>query len=111
MAHTNITRSSDADGTYALQAVDAVNGNKFLNSGNEVLYIYNPSSSNFTCTIDTTGTLDGNVVADLGISGTTSKRVHRLQPSVYNQQSGSDQGYVYLAWTGTTTGVLVGVFS
>lgn len=110
MAYTDITVSSDSDATYALTAVDAANGNKFLNTGQSKLYIYNPSSSNFTCTIDTTGTTDGNAVADLVISGTTSKVVHKLPKDIYNQQSGSDQGYVRMTWSGTTTGILLGVF-
>jgi hypothetical protein len=71
--------------TDTLAAVDAGNGNSFVNTGRELLIIDNGDASSKTATIVSTATVDGLAVADLPVVVAAGKRavVGPFPPSVY----------------------------
>jgi hypothetical protein len=81
--------------TYA--AVDATNGNRFINDGRMFLHVKNGHTSPITVTIATPGTVDGLAVADQAVVVTNAEErmIGPFPPGIYNDGS----GYVQITYS------------
>lgn len=97
MTPKDVTR---AGVTYALAAVDAVNGNYFTNNGRCALHVNNASAGSINVTITTPTTVDGNAVADLvvAVGAGVEKIIGVFPPTLYNTD-----GEVYVDWSSGTS--------
>ena len=88
-------------GTTFTPASAAGGGDKFLNYGNERLYIQNGGGSDITLTIAPGGTPGGLDLADIAITVAAGAEmiVGPFNPQYFNDSS----GYVNLTYSGVTT--------
>jgi hypothetical protein len=104
MARTDIpVVPIDRVGVSILTAADTVphttDGAKFSNDGSVELLIRNTGAGAHTVTIQTPQTVEGLAVAELSIGPLAAAAcvlVGRFPPATFNQQSGTDLGYVYV---------------
>jgi hypothetical protein len=83
-------------------------GHKISNNGRTWVEIANAYTNTITATIVTPGTIFGLAIADLDIAvpAGSTYLAGSFPPSQFNQQSGSDLGYMYLNWNATVTGTV-----
>lgn len=100
MARATLTPQevSRAGLTHTFAAVDAANGNEFVNDGKSVLYVKNAGVGSINVTASTPGTVDGLAVADLvvAVANGVNKMIGPFPPGIYNQSDGK----VYVDWSG-----------
>lgn len=96
--------------TPALAAAN-VDGNMFTNDGTEFIDVANAAVGSMTVTVQTPGTVGGNLIADkvITVGAGVTKRIGPFPTDVYNQTTGADRGKVYLDYSSVTT-VTVGAF-
>lgn len=107
MAYTaiNVQKATAAGTTITLSngvAGGAGTGYKFSNDGNTVLHIRNTSGSNTPSVVVVTGgSVGGNAIADVTRQIAVSATVHMgpFPKEIYDQQ-GSDEGFVYVYFSG-----------
>lgn len=77
--------------THTFAAVDAANGNAFVNDGKTVLYVKNGGVGSTNVTISTPGTVDGLAIADLvvAVGNGVNKLIGPFPPGIYNQSDGN----------------------
>lgn len=88
-------------GLAASYAACAGGGDKFTNTGVEVIHIKNASVGSIDVTIDTPATVDGLAVAQrtVAVGAGAEKFIGPFPPSTYNDTG----GFVNLSYSGVTT--------
>jgi hypothetical protein len=101
---TVLSRSGVADTLYTADG----DGHKFSNNGKVFVEVANAYTATITATFVTPVTVDGLDVEDLSvaIANGSTYFIGPFPPSQYNQQSGTDSGYVYLNFNDTVTGTV-----
>jgi hypothetical protein len=91
----------------AMVAVDAANGNSFVNTGREVIEINNGGGSPITVTFVTTLTYQGYAIADQTVSVTngTVKLCGPFDTALFNDTTDSTIGIDYSSGTSVTARV------
>lgn len=98
---------SDAGTTMTLAAASG-DGHKFPNTGREFVVVTNDYTATVTLTIITGGQAGGIAIddVDVSLSAGASKIVGPFNPAIFNQNSGSDAGRIYLDWSAAVTGTV-----
>ena len=88
-------------GLTATFASAAGGGDKFANTGRQIVEIVNGDSSSMTVTVVTPGTYKGKAIADdtITVGAGVRKHIGPFDPEIYNNSSGQ----VDLAYSGVTS--------
>lgn len=107
MAYTNLAVQTPgvAGAALTFSAVDAANGNKVANDGRTFVEVVNGDSNPTTVTIKTGFEKDGYALADqaVTVAAGTRKHIGPFPMETFNQQSGSDKGYVLFDFSNGTS--------
>lgn len=112
MARTDLTVQTIAVGGLVIADEAAnVDGEMFLNTGKEFLFVRNAHSAPINVTLVTGKTVDGLAVADrvVAVTNATTQMIGPLSTDLYNQPSGADAGKIYVDFS-VVTNLFVAVF-
>lgn len=100
-----VTTFAEAGITHATSAAH-VDGNKFANTGTEVLMVINGSGVSIDVTIQTQKTINGLAVSDrvVAVGAGVTKFIGNFQPlDLWNVAGGADNGQIYIDYSAVTT--------
>lgn len=95
-------------GTTDALAAASGDGHKFVNNERTWVVILNSYTATITATFVTPATQGGLAIADVDVALTAGQRrlVGPFSSGLFNQQSGTDKGMVYLNWDTAVTGTV-----
>jgi hypothetical protein len=108
MAFTALTVTTSAKtGTVqpSATAVDGTNGNRFTNTGREVVEINNGGGAPITVTIQTALTYQGYAIAnqDVSVTNGTAKWIGPFDTALFNDTSEDSSGAVHMTFSSGTS--------